>query len=151
MRPNRADLYRLAAPGGPVILCLVRPAGGGRSCQTRAHRFSLAMNRWNIPDWLEREVVERDRNYVYCGVSFASSSAPSRRRARPSWEHIVNGARLVTRQNIALCCIGCNASKGAKDLTAWLEFKYCRSRGITELTVASVVQATLAQSLAYGV
>jgi hypothetical protein len=108
------------------------------------------MNRWNIPDWLEREVIERDRNCVYCGISFAASSSPSPRRARPSWEHIVNDARLVTRQNIVLCCIGCNASKGAKDLAAWLESKYCKSRGINEFTVASVVQAALAPSVAYG-
>jgi hypothetical protein len=110
------------------------------------------MNRWNIPDWLEREVLERDRNCIYCGISFAASS--SLRCARPSWEHIVNDARLVTRENIALCCIGCNASKGAKDLAAWLESKYCRSRGITEFTVASVARSALAhvgKSAAYGV
>jgi hypothetical protein len=110
------------------------------------------MNRWNIPAWLEREVLERDRSCVYCGISFAANS--DLRRARPSWEHIVNDARLVTRENIALCCIGCNASKGTKDLAVWLESKYCKDRGITELTVASVVQAALAnpeKCVAYGV
>ncbi len=102
------------------------------------------MNRWNIPAWLEQEVVERDRSCVYCGIVFADGFAP--RRARPSWEHIVNDALLVTRENIALCCIGCNASKGAKDLAVWLESKYCKSRGITGLTVAPVVQAALAHA-----
>ena len=109
------------------------------------------MNRWNIPDWLEREVRERDRNCVYCGISFIATSVP--RCARPSWEHIVNDARFVTPENIALCCIRCNASKGAKDLAAWLESKYCKSRGINGLTVASVVQSALARagkSVAYG-
>jgi hypothetical protein len=26
------------------------------------------MNRWSIPHWLEREIIERDRSCVYCGV-----------------------------------------------------------------------------------
>jgi hypothetical protein len=102
------------------------------------------MNRWNIPAWLEQEVLQRDRDCVYCGISFAVNRAL--RRFRPSWEHIVNDACIVTRENIALCCTSCNASKGAKDLADWLESKYCKSRGITERSVASVVQAALARA-----
>lgn len=101
------------------------------------------MNRWNIPVWLEREVLERDRKCVYCGISFAANAA---RRARPSWEHIVNDGRIVTRENIALCCIACNASKGTKDVAHWLESKYCKNRGIVERTVAPVVKAALART-----
>lgn len=98
------------------------------------------MNRWNIPDWLEREVVDRDRCCVYCGVEFAAQSA---RRCRPSWEHIVNDARMVTRENIARCCIGCNASKGRKGLVEWMESTYCRTWGITRESVASIVRSAL--------
>lgn len=104
------------------------------------------MNRWNIPAWLEHEVAERDEKCVYCGISFTVGLAP--RRGRPSWEHIVNDARIVTRENIALCCIGCNASKGARLLAVWLESPYCKSRGISGQTVASVVQAVLVSSVA---
>ena len=67
------------------------------------------MNRWNIPEWLERDVIERDRSCVYCGVRFAAQSTS--RRDRPSWEHIINDARLVTPGNIARFCIGCNARR----------------------------------------
>lgn len=100
------------------------------------------MNRWNIPDWLEREVIERDRSCVYCGVRFRDGGDVSR-RDRPSWEHIVNDARIVTRENIARCCIGCNASKGARDLDEWLQSSYCKTRGITRESVAAVVRAVL--------
>jgi len=100
------------------------------------------MNRWNIPAWLEREVVDRDRSCVYCGTSFAQISAT--RRARPSWEHIVNDARIITKENIVLCCIGCNASKGTKAIAVWHQSHYCGARGITERSVAPVVQAALA-------
>jgi hypothetical protein len=99
------------------------------------------MNRWNIPDWMEREVIERDRCCVYCAVEFTAQSTS--RRDRASWEHIINDARIITRENIARCCIGYNASKGTKDLVDWLRSKYCRTHGITSESVASVVRFVL--------
>jgi hypothetical protein len=59
------------------------------------------VNRWNIPAWLEAEVLARDLRCVYCGVAFAVGG-PSRRH-RPSWEHIINDAQIVSRENIARC------------------------------------------------
>ena len=99
------------------------------------------MNRWNIPDWLEQEVIARDRSCVYCGIEFDTSAA--NRRNRPSWEHIINDASIVTGDNIALCCIGCNASKGAKDLTEWLNSRYCETNGITPRSVAPIIRRAL--------
>jgi len=98
-------------------------------------------NRWNIPAWLEREVLDRDRTCVYCGTSFAAATA---RRDRPSWEHIVNDASIVTRENIALCCIGCNPSKGKKALAVWLQSRHCLLCGISSHSVAPIAQAALA-------
>jgi hypothetical protein len=102
------------------------------------------MNRWNIPDWLERDVVARDRCCVYCGGDFATTTG---RRDRPSWEHIINNTRIITLENIARCCVACNASKGTKSLVDWLDSKYCRTRGITRESVASVVRAALARDV----
>ena len=101
------------------------------------------MNKWKIPDWLEKEVIGRDRHCVYCGVIFTAKSQT--RGSRPSWEHIINDARIVTRENIALCCISCNASKGAKILAAWLQSKYCKRRSITAESVAEIIKNALAQ------
>jgi hypothetical protein len=100
-------------------------------------------NRWNIPAWLEREVVQRDRSCIYCGFSFALATA---RRERPSWEHIVNDAAIVTRENIALCCIGCNASKGTKSLDVWLRSRYCLERGISSQSIAAIARSALTVS-----
>lgn len=99
------------------------------------------MNRWGIPESLEALVLGRDRHCVYCGTDF--SLPPSKRGERPSWEHIINDARIVTPENIARCCMSCNASKGAKDLTEWLASAYCRRKRITEATVSDVVRAAL--------
>jgi hypothetical protein len=96
------------------------------------------VNRWKIPKALEAEVRTRDQACIYCGGIF---EAASKRGERMSWEHIINDADLVNRENIALCCISCNASKGTKELSAWLESMYCRNRGIHLGTIAPIAQA----------
>ena len=99
------------------------------------------MNNWNIPDWLEKEVKARDQNCIYCRVEFGLPKGP--RKLASTWEHIINDEKIITRENIARCCMSCNASKGAKMLSAWLESAYCRKRGITRDTVADVVRNAL--------
>ncbi len=98
-------------------------------------------NNWNIPDWLEKEVRARDRTCVYCGVKFTSSKIS--RKSAASWEHIVNDEAIITRENIALCCCGCNASKGQKQLSEWLNSSYCKERGITPESVAHIIKQAL--------
>ena len=102
------------------------------------------MNRWNIPEWLENEVRERDKRCVYCGVQMTEKSEPDgSRRLVATWEHIINDASIITRENIALCCAACNASKGTKKLSVWLESSYCKTHGITSDTVADIVKAAI--------
>ena len=98
------------------------------------------MNNWNIPEWLEREVKGRDRECVYCRIELGSTGT---RKSIATWEHIVNDARIVNRDNIARCCFSCNSSKGTKTLVDWLDSEYCRRRGITKDTVAEVVRRVL--------
>jgi 5-methylcytosine-specific restriction endonuclease McrA len=95
-------------------------------------------NRWNIPDCLAKEVTERDKSCIYCGVAF--DVADAKLGSRRSWEHIVNDARIITPANIAVCCRSCNSSKGAKLLSIWLDSPYCKKRGISRDTVATVVK-----------
>jgi hypothetical protein len=80
------------------------------------------MNKWSIADWLEKEVKERDKTCVYCGIQMIESMPPGgSRKAVATWEHITNDASIVTRKNIARCCVACNASKGTKKLSDWLQ------------------------------
>lgn len=104
------------------------------------------MNRWNITPQLEAEVLARDTRCVYCGVDFRIPV--SARGSQPSWEHIINDARIVTSRNIARCCISCNASKGTKELRVWLESPYCKRKGISRDSVAQVVKKYLAETAA---
>src|SRR5580765_7158060 len=102
------------------------------------------MNRWGIPEWLEREVRERDSKCVYCRIHIVESALPGgSRKTVATWEHIINDARIVTRENIARCCASCNSSKGTKELSVWIESSYCKRRGIGRDTVADVVKQAL--------
>ena len=102
------------------------------------------MNAWNIAPSLEHEVRARDRNCVYCGVAMLQTVPRGQsRKVVATWEHIINDARIVTRENIALCCCACNASNGQKALVDWLQSAYCLQRRITEDTVAPIVREAL--------
>ncbi|MNF92212.1 hypothetical protein D3C84_748490 [compost metagenome] len=102
-------------------------------------------NSWNIPGWLEKEVRERDKKCVYCGVEF--TPAKISQKACASWEHIINDAKIITRENIALCCCSCNASKGQKQLSNWLQTRYCLDRGIKKESVAHIIQKAIESGL----
>lgn len=95
-------------------------------------------NRWGIPREVEEAVLKRDERCVYCGCEFGSERARKR-----SWEHIINDVNIATMENIALCCIGCNASKGAKLLEQWLDSPGARRREISAATLAPVVLMAL--------
>ncbi|WP_276165486.1 HNH endonuclease [Zobellia alginiliquefaciens] len=98
-------------------------------------------NRWGIPTEVENFVIERDKDCVYCGITFTQDN--SSRKTKQSWEHIINDIRINGVHNIALCCISCNASKGAKSVVDWLESKYCKDRDITKESVALVVKQVI--------
>lgn len=98
-------------------------------------------NRWGIPKNVEELVKERDVNCVYCGISFINSLITH--KTRPTLEHIINDIRINGPNNIALCCGSCNASKGSKLLSDWLNCKYCAIKGITRDSVATVVKIFL--------
>jgi len=95
-------------------------------------------NGWGIPKNIEDLVLERDQCCVYCGCEF-SNDRPKKR----SWEHIINDMNIRTLENIALCCIGCNASKGNKELRKWLDSDSAKKRGISYDTLADVIKTAL--------
>ena len=102
------------------------------------------MNRWNIPEWLEKEVKTRDKFCVYCGVEMVDKRPTGgSRKSVATWEHIINDASIITRENIARCCVSCNSSKGTKDLREWLKSSYCKKKNINKDTVAEVVKKAI--------
>ena len=106
------------------------------------------MNNWNIPDWLENEIKNRDKHCVYCGIKLLEKIPDNgSRKVVATWEHIINDAKIINRNNIARCCFSCNASKGAKKLTEWILSNYCKKKNINEQTVTDVVKRALKASV----
>lgn len=97
------------------------------------------MNNWNISSWIESEVRKRDLHCIYCGVKFDKKI----KKNSATWEHITNDAKIINRENIALCCCSCNASKGAKELSNWLTSDYCKKNNITVENVAPIARRAL--------
>ncbi|MBC2736572.1 MAG: HNH endonuclease [Desulfobacteraceae bacterium] len=106
------------------------------------------MNQWNIPEWLEQEVRDRDKVCVYCGIEMIETvpRGGSRKNAA-TWEHIINDQTIITKENIARCCSSCNASKGTKRLSDWIDSSYCKRKGIDQNSVAQVVKVALEKGL----
>jgi hypothetical protein len=98
-------------------------------------------NRWGIPKDVEDFVIERDRKCVYCGVEFSTSE--NNRKNKQSWEHIINDIQQNGADNIALCCVSCNASKGNKSLVDWMNGKYCKEKMITFESVSPIIKTFL--------
>ena len=141
-------IFRAAAP------CPQRGAVDRRAARRAAPEYrprdvgglprGAYMNTWGIPDWLEREVRERDKTCIYCGIPMIEKMPPGgTRHAVATWEHIVDDARIVTRENIARCCVACNSSKGVKNLSDWIQSSYCKKRGISTEKVSEVVKQAL--------
>jgi len=106
------------------------------------------MNIWGIPEWLEREVKERDKACVYCGIQMIEKVPQGgQRKTAATWEHIINDAQIITRENIARCCAACNSSKGQRKLAVWIHSPYCVKLGITKDSVAEVVKQALRKEI----
>lgn len=102
------------------------------------------MNNWNIPEWLEEKVYNRDKSYIYCGIEMKDSAKREEsRKDVATWEHIINDASIITEENIARCCNSCNASKGSKKLSDWIKSSYCKKKNINYETVPATIQKAL--------
>ena len=100
--------------------------------------YIILSNSWGIPKNIEELVLERDQCCVYCGCEFGTERAKKK-----SWEQIINDINIKTLENIALCCVGCNASKGNKELISWFYSEHARKRGINSETIADVIKIAL--------
>lgn len=92
------------------------------------------MNSYNIPASIEEKIRSRDKKCVYCGKDFEGDE---------TIEHIDNNIQNISVENLAICCRACNASKGQKNISEWLESDYCKSKNITTDSVADVIKNAL--------
>ena len=106
----------------------------------RFEEILVMSNNYNIPDWLEEKVRNRDKKCIYCRVKMKeyrhTKGTPG---DKATFEHIDNDGP-PTVGNIAMCCATCNSSKGTKKLRDWLKSDYCRAKNINLKTVAPIIR-----------
>ena len=101
-------------------------------------------NKFNIPADVEERIRARDTLCVYCRKVMAQP--PHLGALRDDWatiEHLDDRGSLNAEENLAICCWGCNVSKGPQPLPIWFQMPYCTQRGINEETVAEPVKEFL--------
>lgn len=102
------------------------------------------MNRWHIPEEMEKEIILRDKNCVYCGIKMIEKVPRGEsRKFAATWEHIINDETIITKENISRCCAACNSSKGTKKLSDWINSEYCKNNNININTVAPIIKRAL--------
>jgi 5-methylcytosine-specific restriction endonuclease McrA len=106
-------------------------------------------NTYGISEQDEREIRVRDKTCVYCGV-LMMQSPHVRDASGATIEHFNNDGPFDKKYNVAICCRGCNSSKGTKKLSDWFQTDYCRKNKINEETVAEPVKEYLRLEKAGG-
>jgi hypothetical protein len=97
-------------------------------------------NIYGIPDEALDRIRERDRACVYCHTIMRpyGSDGPSSHWA--TIEHLNHLPPWDDPTTIAICCAGCNSRRSNLTHAAWFATDYCRSRGISEESVAETVR-----------
>jgi hypothetical protein len=85
-------------------------------------------NSYGIPDEIEKKIRAKDRT-------------------EGSIEHFNNRWHFEKEWNVAICCRGCNSSKGTKTLLTWFKSPYCVERKISKATVAGPVKKFISERL----
>jgi len=96
-------------------------------------------NKYGIPEEVEKEVRARDKFCVYCHISM-KAYPDAMGSSGATIEHLNNDGPFDKKWNLAICCRGCNSSRGNMDLLDWFEMAYCIEKNINEKTVAKRVK-----------
>ena len=107
-------------------------------------------NKFGIPEKVEQKIRRRDRRCVYCRKRMIYPCSGNNRRDWATIEHFresgpfywADGLNGLKEEDLAICCLSCNSSRGKKGLLIWFKSQYCidRNRNINEQTVAKPVK-----------
>jgi hypothetical protein len=85
------------------------------------------------------------RATIFLGLLFFVSAIRSYAPTGPTLYYVspTNDSSIISRKNIARCCVVCNSSKGTRKLSDWIQSRYCKKNEINKNTVAKVVKKAL--------
>lgn len=105
-------------------------------------------NSFGISAQNEEELRARDKTCVYCRKVMKThaeiKAAKGKRADEATIEHLNFAGPFyvrdgLRREDLVICCRGCNSSRGERRLLDWFKLDYCASRNINEDTVAEPV------------
>lgn len=110
----------------------------------------MAKNKFGIPDDVLSEIIERDKQCVYCRKVMIYPYIKENAKDSATIEHLSPFPPFYWHEgmqadNIVMCCGSCNPSRGAKMLADWFKTRYCVDKEINENTVADSVKSYLAR------
>ena len=119
-------------------------------CYDRAYK--PISNEFGIPREDEKEIRKRHRRCVYCRKRMRTFAEIRARRGewadQATIEHLNRKGPFyvedgLKKEHIAICCRGCNSSRGVLRLVDWFKLEYCISRNISANTVAKPIKRYL--------
>jgi hypothetical protein len=114
-------------------------------------------NVFGIPRGDEEELRARDKTCVYCQKVMKTcaeiKSAAGEFADQATIEHLNFDGPFYVRDglkkdDLVICCRGCNSSRGTLRLSDWFKSEYCLTRNISETTVAEPVKKYLSRQRA---
>jgi len=102
-------------------------------------------NKYGIPEIVENEIRRRDKTCAYCHKRMLYPYASHKPGNSATIEHFREKGPFywdedLKKEDLAICCGCCNASRGRKKLLAWFKTPYCLNGGINEKTVSLPVK-----------
>ena len=97
-------------------------------------------NKYGLPEKDLEVIRARDKKCVYCGKGMANPSNGGQRSDWATIEHLNYLPPWNNPETVAICCGGCNSSRGPKKLSDLFKKVYCLERNISEKTVAEPVK-----------
>jgi 5-methylcytosine-specific restriction endonuclease McrA len=109
-------------------------------------------NSFGISRQDEEELRARDKTCVYCRKVMKTHSeikaTQGKRADEATIEHLNFAGPFYVRdglrkEDLVICCRGCNSSRGERKLIDWFKLDYCVIRNINQDTVAEPVASYL--------
>lgn len=100
-------------------------------------------NSYGLPEKDLDLIRRRDKFCVYCHKLMVETNPNNNRADWATIEHLNHLPPWNNPLTVAICCFGCNASRGNKRISDWFKSEYCLEKNINEETVAKPVQEYL--------
>ena len=104
----------------------------------------VSKKNFNIPAEILTEIRKRDKKCAYCHKAMVFPYERVKAIDSATIEHLnregpFNWEDGLLKEDIVICCVACNSSRGQKLLADWFASPYCAARKISAKSVTKPV------------